>query len=225
MTSPQALAALAVSLGLSLATVALAQPPEGEGGHAKGLLIRTAPAKGGAGLKVSTPAYRDGADIPFENTQYRGDIFPGLTWGKGPKGTQSYVVVMQGALGAGDDLSLGTSIHFTLFNVPAAVTRLDAGLTKPPGGALFGQTVHGLKDAYAGPHTHNYIKHAYHLQVLALDTVLQGDPDMTVTKLGKLLEGHVLASGEVVGMAAMDPLSPEAKDFAAKGGKPPAAQN
>ena len=33
------------------------------------------PSKGSAKLTVTTPAWKDGGDIPYENTQYRGNIF------------------------------------------------------------------------------------------------------------------------------------------------------
>ena len=58
-----------------------------------------------------------GGDIPFENTQYRGNIFPGLSWTAGPSGTKSYVVIMQDA----DAMSRGAPIlHWTMVNIPAA---------------------------------------------------------------------------------------------------------
>ena len=41
------------------------------------------------------PAFGDGGDIPFENTQYRGNNFPGLAWTAGPAETKSYVIIMQ----------------------------------------------------------------------------------------------------------------------------------
>jgi len=53
------------------------------------------PREGGATLRVTTPAFKAGGDIPFENTQYRGNVFPGLSWTAGPAGTKSYVVIMQ----------------------------------------------------------------------------------------------------------------------------------
>src|ERR1700712_4808065 len=53
------------------------------------------PAKGSAKLTVTTPAWTDGGDIPFENTQYRSNTFPGLAWTAGPSGTKSYAIIMQ----------------------------------------------------------------------------------------------------------------------------------
>ena len=86
------------------------------------------PAKGK--LAVTTPAFKDGGDIPFENTQYRSNTFPGLSWSKGPAGTKSYVVIMQD----NDLLVRGAPVlHWTLFNIPAGVTKLDVGMTTPPG--------------------------------------------------------------------------------------------
>jgi para-nitrobenzyl esterase len=231
MKTVASLTALAATVfALAAAPAAYAQPaakggpPGGDGGHAKVLAIKQVPATAGAKLTVTSPAFKDGADIPFENTQYRGNIFPGVNWSKGPKGTQSYVVVMQGTLGNGDDLSHGTSIHFILYDIPASSTKLDAGLTTPPAGAAYGSNVHSFKDSYAGPHTHNFTKHSYHLQVLALDTVVAVNPKMTLADLTKLMDGHVLASGEVVGLAAMDPDSAEGKEFIEKGGAHPAAK-
>jgi para-nitrobenzyl esterase len=164
-------------------------------------------------LKVTSPAFADGQDMPFKYTSFRDNIFPGVAWSAGPAGTRSYVVAMQGVLKGGDDEQLGTSVHFFLFNIPAGVTKLDMGLKTPPAGAVFGATVHGFKDAYVGPHTHSWTKHAYHLEVFALDTVFPADAQMTLAKFESAMAGHVLASGEVIGWAGMDPTSPEAKQL------------
>ena len=219
------LATLTVTLGLAAVPAAFTQaaaPAESatyeyDGrGHAKLLAIREVTPKNPAALTVTSPSFKNGGDIPFENTVYRGNKFPGLNWSKGPAGTKSYVALMQGAVAGEDDLTRGTSIHFVMFNIPAELTRLDAGMSKPPAGAQHGNTVHKMEDLYAGPHTHNFVKHAYHFQVLALDTTVPASNDMTLGGLEKLMQGHVLASGEVVGFAAMDPESDEGKAFAAK---------
>jgi para-nitrobenzyl esterase len=185
-------------------------------GHAKLLAISEATAQASRVLAVTSPAFKHGGDIPFENTVYRGNHFPGLAWRSAPAGTKSFVAVMQGAVAGGDDLSRGTSIHFVMYNIPAQLGQLDAGMTKPPAGTLHGNTVHKMADLYAGPHTHNFVKHAYHFQVLALDTLVLASDSMTLGDLVKLMTGHVLASGEVVGYATMDPESDEGKAFIAR---------
>ena len=82
--------AAAVLAVLATAPVASAQVHRSNPGDAE---ARTAldlmPAK--AKLKVTTPAFKEGEQIPFEYTQYRTNTFPGLSWSKGPKATKSYV--------------------------------------------------------------------------------------------------------------------------------------
>jgi phosphatidylethanolamine-binding protein (PEBP) family uncharacterized protein/uncharacterized protein GlcG (DUF336 family) len=170
-------------------------------GHTDGLLLDQLRPRHGGSLTVTSQAFNDGADIPFENTQYRGNVFPGLRWTPGPSATRSYVIIMQGESLKG---SL-TSIHLTLYNIPAALTHLEAGMTAPPAGASYGPNVHGLNQAYAGPHSHTPVRQRYHLQVFALDGRLQAAPDLSFEALEAAMRGHVLASGELMGWAARDP--------------------
>jgi para-nitrobenzyl esterase len=157
------------------------------------------PPKDGAHLTVTTPGWPDGGDIPFENTAYRGNVFPGLAWTAGPRGTQTYAVIMQDT----DAMRNGEPIlHWTLYNVPASVTKLDPGMAPgaKPEGSAYGPNVRGQEQPYAGPRTPPGPKHHYHLQVFALDTKLAADPAMGFDALITAMRGHVLASGEVVGL-------------------------
>ena len=156
-------------------------------------------------LTVTSPSFENGSDIPFEYTQYRGNTFPGLRWTAGPRGTRSYVVIMQG-----EGLSQGspTSIHLTLWNISSTVMALERGMTAPPVGATYGPNVHGLNQPYAGPHTHTLAKQSYHLQVFALDRLLQLPPDASFEAIEQAMATHVLASGELIGWAAKDPNAP-----------------
>src|SRR5689334_17673784 len=63
---------------LLTATSAFAQaPPPAEEVGIQYLALTAAPAKGGAKLTVTSPAFQNMGDIPFENTQYRDNKFPG----------------------------------------------------------------------------------------------------------------------------------------------------
>ena len=193
---------------LSLAAVPFAHaqaPPAATEAAADQLVLKLIPAKGNAMLKVSSPAFKDGADIPFENTQYRGNVFPGLQWSKGPRGTKSYVVIMQDA----DAVVKGDAIlHWTMYDVPAGVTKLDAGMTAPPTGAMNGPNIRGPNHEYMGPRTPAGPKHRYHLQVFALDAVIPSDPQLGYDALKAAMSGHVLASGQTVGLGQVDPTAP-----------------
>ena len=103
-----------------------------------------------------------------------------------------------------------SSLHLTLFNIPADVTSLDAGMTIPPAGALYGPNVHGLNQAYVGPHAHNFNMQTYHFAVLALDTVLPNEPNQSFEAIEAAAKDHILATGDLIGLSTMDPDSPEA---------------
>ncbi len=89
----------------------------------------TLPAKSGATLTVTTPAFKNGGDIPFENTQYKGNVFPGLSWTAGPAGTKSYAIIMQDADGMMRNSNGLPILHWTMGNIPATITKLDAAMT------------------------------------------------------------------------------------------------
>jgi para-nitrobenzyl esterase len=168
-----------------------------------GLAIDVFPAKSGNNkLVVTTPAFKDQGDIPFENTMYRANVFPGLKWTHGPNGTRSFVVIMQDA-----DVHFrgGPLLHWSMYAIPGAVSRLEAGMTTPPPGASFGPNVRGPNHAYMGPHTPPGPKHHYHFAVLALDRDIAVDPALSFDALAADITGHVLASGEVIGLGQADP--------------------
>jgi para-nitrobenzyl esterase len=192
-----AVAAVILSLAVSAAFAADAPSP-----GAAQLAMATVPAKGTARLTVESPAFQNGGDIPFENTQYRGNVFPGLSWSHGPSRTQSYVIIMQDP----DSLSDGMPIlHWTMFNIPKSVTKLDAAMTEPPAGSTYGPNIRGPKHAYMGPHTPPGPKHHYHLQLFALDTTLAPNAGDSYATLTQAMQGHVLAEGELVGLGQADP--------------------
>lgn len=169
------------------------------------LAITVLPAKSPQPLRVSTPAFASLGDIPFENTRYRDNRFPGLVWSGGPKGAQGYAVIMQDPDSAVNGMPI---LHWTMYAIAPSVTRLEAGMTTAPAGATNGPNIRGLAQPYAGPRTPAGPKHSYHFQVFALDTAIAPDPAMTYPNLIAALTGHVLASGEVVGLGRRDPQAP-----------------
>jgi para-nitrobenzyl esterase len=188
----------------AIASAAFAQPPAAP---ARPNALVEFPAKGGARLTVTTPGWADGADIPFEFTQYRTNTFPGLSWSAGPAATRSYVVIMQDT----DFAVRGAPVlHWVLYNVPASVRKLDAGMapTANPAGSAYGPNYQGNARPYLGPRTPPGPKHHYHLQVFALDTAVTADPAITYDALVGQMKDHVLASGEVVGLGQADPNAP-----------------
>jgi para-nitrobenzyl esterase len=201
---------------LALAAIpALAQAPAAPAAPSRPNALVEFPSKGPK-LAVSTPAWTDGGDIPFENTQYRSNTFPGLEWTHGPSNTKSYAVIMQDTGGSRNGMPI---LHWTLYNIPAGVTKLAAGMAPDgnPPGSSYGP---GLKGPYAGPRTPAGPKHPYHLQVFALDTTVS-TPTPDYDSLVNQMKGHILADGEVVGMGSQDP-NPTAPPPAPSAPKPAA---
>jgi Raf kinase inhibitor-like YbhB/YbcL family protein len=178
------------------------QPPLPTEVGAAQLAMVVLPAKSPTKLTVTSPAFAPGADIPFENTQYRGNVFPGLSWTAGPTGTQSYVLIMQDP----DAMRAGAPIlHWTMVNIPATVTKLDAALAAPPAGAQYGPNMRGANQPYAGPRTPAGPKHRYHFQIFALDTTIPAEATANYAALTAAMKDHVLASGEVIGLGQVAP--------------------
>jgi para-nitrobenzyl esterase len=207
----QALIIATAALLSAAPAFAQAPPPDTEVGLQSSALM-TVPAKGGAKLTVTSPAFKQMGDIPFENTQYRSNTFPGLEWTAGPAGTKSYAIIMQDTDGM---IRNAPILHWTMFNI--AGTKLDAAMSAPPGGSTYGPNMRGANQAYMGPRTPAGPKHRYHLQVFALDTTLPADAGATYESLTAAMKDHVLASGEIIGLGSVDPNAPPP---ARRGGAP-----
>jgi para-nitrobenzyl esterase len=177
-------------------------PPTSAPPTSAGLAIDSFAASKGNKLVVTSPAFQNLGDIPLENTMYRGNVFPGLKWTHGPYGTRSFVVIMQDA-----DVHFrgGPLLHWSMYAIPGGATHLDPGMKTPPPGASFGPNVRAPNQAYMGPHTPPGPKHHYHFQVFALDRDIPVDPALTYDALAADMTGHVLASGEVIGLGHADP--------------------
>ncbi len=215
-------AALAAVIGLTASAASAQGPVAATEVGIQYLALDNIAATGGAKLTVSSPAFKDMADIPFENTQYRGNVFPGLTWSRGPAATKSYAVIMQDT----DAVVQGSAIlHWTMYNIPATATSLAPAMSAPPAGASYGPNIRGVAQAYMGPRTPAGPKHRYHLQVFALDTVIPANPALTYAELSAAMKGHVLASGQTIGLGLVDPNAPPPAPRpagGAPGGPPPA---
>jgi para-nitrobenzyl esterase len=194
---------VAAALVLALAPAAQAQVTRSTPGQPEArTALELMPAK--AKLTVTTPAFKPGGDIPFANTQYRTNTFPGLKWTAGPKGTKSYVIIMQDS----SLIARGAPIlHWVLFNIPASVTSLPAGMAPDakPAGSAYGPNYMGAAKPYTGPRTPPNVKDDYHFEVFALDVTVPATAASDYTALTGAMAGHVLASGEVVGVGFAPP--------------------
>jgi Raf kinase inhibitor-like YbhB/YbcL family protein len=198
--------AMVAALGLGAPAFAQSPPPADPDAGATLLVTVTNPAKDK--LTVTTPGWKSGEDIGFKYTQYQGNTFPGLEWSKGPASTKSYAVVMQDS---GMVMRGSPILHWSIVNIPATTTKLPEGM-KPeekPAGSIYGPNYRGATQPYLGPRTPPGPKHRYHIQVLALDTVLPADfAPKNYDELTAPMKDHVVASGSVIGLGQADPSAP-----------------
>lgn len=129
-----------------------------------------------------------------------GNISPSLSWSRGPAGTQSYAVVMEGI----DVVDGHPVIHWVMYNIPSTTTTLPEHVPadmRLENGALKGAMQVKIRGSagYYGPHVPSGATRWYHFQVFALDRHLNLDPAAADRRaVVNEMKNHVLASGEII---------------------------
>ena len=147
-------------------------------------------------LTLSSEAFDDGGNIPIKYTCDGEDISPPLSWGDPPKGTVSFVLIVEDP-----DAPMGVFTHWVIFNIPANLRELPEGVPKE--GEVEGIGVQGKNDfnklGYGGPCPPRGPAHRYVFKLYALDTTLSLEPGVSKTQVLRAMEGHVLGYGELTG--------------------------
>jgi Raf kinase inhibitor-like YbhB/YbcL family protein len=160
-------------------------------------------------LTVTSSALSDGQTLPqsmvFNGAGLSGgNTSPDLQWSGAPSGTKSYAVTVYDP----DAPTTVGFVHWVLFNIPASVTKLEAGAgaKKDAGvGATHGHNDYGFAGFGGAAPPPGDPPHHYHLAVYALDLDrLDLDETTTYAKLRFTIRGHVLAIGELVGTFGRD---------------------
>ena len=151
-------------------------------------------------IEVASTAFENGAPIPDTYAAEGGNVSPPLSWGEGPAGTQSYAVIVDDPDVAGD----APFTHWVIYDLPADSTALEAAVPgtprlEVPEGALQGPSDRGSIGYYGPRPPAGDPAHEYHVQVFALDTMLDLPHGATRAEVIEAMRGHVLSSGEIVG--------------------------
>jgi len=146
-------------------------------------------------IVVTSLTFEPYGRIPVYNTGYGQSVSPEVSWSAGPAGTKSYYLIMEDGTAG---MNREGVLHWQLFNIPADVHSIPEG-GPVPAGASFGDNMSG-QPAYSGPHAPvGGPPFHYHIQVFALDRVLDLPAGASRDQLWAAVAGHVLASGQVVG--------------------------
>jgi len=147
-------------------------------------------------IDLSSTAFTDGDTIPQAYTCQGEDISPDLAWTHIPTGTQSLVLIMDDP-----DAPGGTWVHWVLYNLPVQVQGLPAEVERLevlPGGGNQGRNSF-QEIGYRGPCPPRGSEHGYVFRLYALDTLLDLQPGAKKAQVEMLIQGHVLAQGELSG--------------------------
>ena len=189
---------------VSTLIILLAGSANAQGENASGqggppvLAKQLAPARLGARLAVTSPAFTSGKTLDEKYTQNGANMSPPLAWGRGPAGTRSYVVLAE-------DSGVNRAepiVHWIVYNIPSTMLFLPSetpGDTALPNGVMQGKNVSG-SNGYIGPKPPAGQTHPYHFQVFALNTRLDIDPaSADRATVINAMKGRVIAVGDVVG--------------------------
>lgn len=116
-------------------------------------------------------------------------INPPLTISGAPTGTKSFALIVRDP-----DAVSGEFIHWTVWNIPTSTTNIFEN--SAPGGATEGATSLG-KPGFVPPCPPSG-SHRYYFTVYALDIILNLTSKTNAADLEQAMNGHILASGEIM---------------------------
>ncbi len=149
-------------------------------------------------ISISTEAFLDGDTIPAEYTCDGDDVSPVLSWHGIPAGTKSIALIMDDP-----DAPRGTFVHWVIFNIPAETQKLPRAMPRNKtlsDGSRQGRTDFGSdRIGYGGPCPPPGKPHRYYFKIYALDTKLDLSPGASKAELEKVMKGHILSKGELMG--------------------------
>jgi Raf kinase inhibitor-like YbhB/YbcL family protein len=161
-----------------------------------------AAAKNGAPpmtLHLSSSAIPNGGDIPRRFTCDGDDISPALSWNDPPAKTAAFALIVDDP-----DAPSGTWTHWILYDLPGSARKLPEDVAKDPqlsGGGHQGRNSF-RRIGYGGPCPPRGPAHRYFFRIYALDSATNLPPGASRDQLEHAMDGHVLASGELMGRYA-----------------------
>jgi Raf kinase inhibitor-like YbhB/YbcL family protein len=139
-------------------------------------------------LTVKSSAFLNDGLIPAKYTCTGQNISPDMTIDGIPGNAKSLALILDDP-----DAPKGTFVHWVMWNI-SVVSKIEEN--SAPGM----QGKNGANEnKYTGPCPPSGVHH-YHFKVYALDTQLQLPESTDKKALLKVMEGHILASGELIGL-------------------------
>ena len=141
------------------------------------------------GIKLTSPDFQNGSSIPYKFTCEGEDINPTLVIENAPVGTKSLALIVDDP-----DAPMKTWVHWVVYDIDPEIKVIKENSV--PG-------KQGINDFrrkdWGGPCPPSGT-HRYFFKLYALDKVLGLPEGIDKRGLEKAMEGHILASSELVGL-------------------------
>jgi Raf kinase inhibitor-like YbhB/YbcL family protein len=150
-------------------------------------------------LRLTSPAFAEGASIPSKYTCEGQNVSPPLAWSGVPEKTKGLVLIIDDPDAPDPKAPRMTWVHWVLYDLPPSASALAEGAGS---GGLPAGTKVGLNDwkktQYGGPcppiGRHRYIHKLY-----ALDIKLSELKNPTKADVERAMKGHILAETRLIG--------------------------
>lgn len=152
-----------------------------------------------ASFTLHSSAFAANGEIPKAHTCQGEDASPPLAWGDPPAGTKSFALVVDDPDAPDPAAPKTTWVHWVLYDLPPSTRSLEASPrgAKLPAGTRIGSN-DWMKADYGGP-CPPIGRHRYFFRLHSLDVLLGERGHLTKKELLAAIEGHVLATAELVG--------------------------
>lgn len=140
-------------------------------------------------MKISSPAFKDGGNIPVKYTCEGDNINPEIDIERIPDGTQSLVLIVEDP-----DAPKGTWTHWILYNIPANTNVISEDTSPGKQGISTSK-----QKSYVGPCPPGKENHRYYFRLYALDTKIEQRDGITREQIDREIVEHVIDTAEIMG--------------------------
>ncbi len=141
-------------------------------------------------MKITSPAFQEGGDIPAKFSREAGNINPALRISGTPSNAKSLVLIIDDP-----DVPAGLFTHWLVWNIDPKTTEIAEH--NVPSGAMQG-TNDFPGAGYGGPQPPSG-SHRYYFKIFALDQPLNLTAGAKRKELDQAMSGHVIAQGQLMG--------------------------
>ena len=150
-------------------------------------------------LTLESSAFKQGATIPRQYTCDDKDLSPPLKWSGAPDKTRSLALIVDDPDAPDPAAPKMVYVHWVLYDIPTSVTMIEQNGEKAllKAGARQGKN-DWSRTGYGGP-CPPIGRHRYFFKLYALDAMLGDLGTPTKKDLEKAMQGHILATAELMG--------------------------